>query len=448
MLYTNKDLVKLIIPLIIEQVLIMLVGMVDVMMISRVGEAAVSGVSLVDTVNVLIINIFTALATGGAVVAGHFLGQKNKERACDAAWQLVLFSFLSSMVVMLIFLGVHDLILKYVFGKIEPDVYRNAKIYLIITALSIVPLSVYNATAAIFRSVNKAMITMLISLMMNALNIGGNYLLIYVIPMGVKGAAISTTLSRTAAAIVGMLLLFQKKREIHFNGHITWRMKPDIIKKILYVGLPNGLENSLFQLGKILVLSLVSTLGTYAIAANAVAGTVAMFNVLPGMAINYAILSIASYCVGAGEMEQVKYYTKKLIFIIYGAMWVLSIGIIFGVDHILNLYHLTAESAALTAQVVRFHAIMAMFFWAPSFSITNMLRAAGDVIYPTIISAVSMWVFRIGSAYLLCGYFHMGLMGVWIAMVIDWIFRAACFLFRYKQGRWQYVYRKKDKELV
>lgn len=289
---------------------------------------------------------------------------------------------------------------------------------------------------------------MLISLMMNALNIGGNFLLIYVIPMGVKGAAISTTFSRMAAAIAGMVLLFQAKREIHFNGHVTWRMKTDIIKKILYVGLPNGLENSLFQLGKILVLSLVSTLGTYAIAANAVAGTVAMFNVLPGMAINYAILSIASYCVGAGEMEQVKYYTKKLIFIIYGAMWVLSIGIILGADYILKLYQLTAESAALTAQVIRFHAFMAMFFWVPSFSITNMLRAAGDVIYPAIISGVSMWVFRIGSAYLLCGYFHMGLMGVWVAMVIDWIFRAACFMFRYKQGKWQYVYRKKDKELA
>lgn len=446
MLYTNKDLRKLIIPLIIEQVLVMLVGMVDVIMISKVGEAAVSGVSLVDTVNVLIINIFTALATGGAVVAGHFLGQKNKERACDAAWQLVLFSFVSSLIVMLIFLGVHELILKYVFGKIEADVYGNAKAYLIITAFSIVPLSVYNAAAAIFRSVNKSIITMLISLMMNVLNIAGNYLLIYVIPMGVKGAAISTTFSRVAAAIVGVALLFQGKREIHFNGYVTWKMKPDIIKRILYVGLPNGLENSLFQLGKILVLSLVSTLGTYAIAANAVAGTIAMFNVLPGMAINYAILSVVSYCVGAGEMEQVKYYTKKLMLIIYGAMWVLSIGVLFGADYILKLYNLTVESAALTAQVVRFHAAMAMIFWAPSFSMTNMLRAAGDVLYPTVIAAISMWVFRIGSAYLLSGYFHMGLMGVWIAMVIDWVFRAACFLFRYKQGKWQYIYQKKDKK--
>lgn len=443
MLYTNKDLRKLIIPLIIEQVLVMLVGMVDVMMISKVGEAAVSGVSLVDTVNVLIINIFTALATGGAVVAGHFLGQKNQEKACDAAWQLVLFSFLSSLIVMLLFLGVHDLILKYVFGKIEPDVYANAKSYLIITAFSIVPLSVYNASAAIFRSVNKATTTMLISAMMNLLNIGGNYLLIYVIPIGVKGAAISTTFARVMAAIVGIMLLFRKKEQIHLNGYVTWKMKPDIIKKILYVGLPNGLENSLFQLGKILVLSLVSTLGTYAIAANAVAGTIAMFNILPGMAINYAILSVASYCVGAGEMDQVKYYTKKLLFVIYGAIWVLSLGVIFGVEFILRFYHLTPESTALTVQVVRFHGLMSMLFWPPSFSLTNVFRAAGDVIYPTVVAAISMWVFRIGSAYVLCGYFHAGLMGVWIAMIIDWIFRAVCFVIRYKRGKWQYIYQKK-----
>lgn len=443
MLFTNKDLRKLIIPLLIEQVLVMLVGMVDTMMISKVGEAAVSGVSLVDTVNVLLINVFTALATGGAVVAGHFLGQKNREKACDAAWQLVLFAFVSSLVVMFLYLGVHDLILKHVFGKIEPDVYANAKSYMIITAFSIVPLSVYNATAAIFRSINKATVTMLISLMMNVINIGGNYLLIYVFPMGAKGAAISTTVSRLMAAIVGMVLLFRKKEQIHFNEYVTWKMKPDIIKKILYVGLPNGLENSLFQLGKILVLSLVSKLGTYAIAANSVAGTIAMFNILPGMAINYAILSVASYCVGAGEMEQVKYYTKKLMFVIYVAIWVLSVGVILGADYILMLYHLSPESAALTAKVVRFHAAMAMIFWPPSFSITNVFRAAGDVIYPTVVAGISMWVFRIGTAYLLCGYFHVGLMGVWIAMIIDWIFRGICFVIRYMRGKWQYVYQKK-----
>lgn len=444
MLYSKKDILKLIIPLLIEQVLVMSVGMFDTMMISVVGEDAVSGVSLVDTVNVLVINVFTAIATGGAVVAGHYLGEKREKEACRAAWQLVLFCFVSSVIVTALFLWQQEFLLTHIFGEIERNVYTSAKTYWFITALSIVPLAVYNASAAIFRSIGNSTITMLISLLMNILNVTGNYVLIYIADLGVKGAAIATTISRSITAILILALLFRKKYKINLIKQFTLKFyKPDI-KKILYVGIPNGIENSFFQLGKILVLSIVATLGTSAIAANAVASTIAMFNILPGTAINYAILSIASYCIGAREKEQAKYYTKKLMLVIYGCIAVLSLLVIWGGEYILMLYHLTPESATLTLRVIRFHAFMAIFFWAPSFSLPSTLRAGGDVVFPMITATISMWVFRIAAAYVLCMYFKVGLMGIWIAMVVDWIFRGICFVIRYKSGKWYKVHRNES----
>lgn len=437
MLYTNKDLRKLIIPLVFEQLLAILVGMVDTVMIAGVGEAAVSGVSLVDTINVLIINITAALATGGAVVAGHFLGQKDSEGASRSAWQLLLFSAWLSIAVTIIFIAVHKPLLSGMFGQVEKKVMSSAATYLVITAVSICPLVVYNACAALLRAMNDSRTTMIISIIMNLINVIGNAILIFGFDMGVAGAAISTTFSRIVAAVIIMVLMFRKDKQINFCRQVT--LKPDfgLIKKILYIGIPNGLENSLFQLGKILLLSLISTLGTYAIAANAVCNTLASFNVLPGIAINLALLSVASVCVGAGDFEQVRYYTKKLMIMAMGATAVLSVLFILFAPFILKIYQLSPETETLATDVIRWHALMAILFWVPSFSLPNTLRAAGDVVRTMVIAIGSMWIFRIGFAYIFSYYTDLGLLGVWIAMTIDWVFRSVCYMLRYKGVKWQ-----------
>ena len=190
MLYTNRDLKKLIIPLVFEQLLAILVGMVDTVMIAGVGEAAVSGVSLVDTINILIINITAALATGGAVAAGHFLGQKDSEKASRSAWQLVLFSIWLSAAVTIIFLAFHRPLLKVIFGQVEPAVMESATVYLVITAISICPLAVYNSCAALFRAMNDSKTTMEIAIAMNLINLAGNAILIYGIKIGVAGGGL------------------------------------------------------------------------------------------------------------------------------------------------------------------------------------------------------------------------------------------------------------------
>lgn len=437
MLYSNKDLKKLIVPLVFEQLLALLVGLADTLMISSVGEAAVSGVSLVDTINILLINIFTAFGTGGAVIAGHYLGKQNEENARKAGWQILLFSFVSSVVITAIFLFFHNGLLRLIIGSVEADVMENAKAYLVVTAISFVPLAVYNACAGLFRTMNDSKTTLYISLFMNVLNVIGNAVLIYGARIGTLGAAISTTFSRSVAAIVIFILMFDRKRVINFRGQMTLRFRPDMLKKILYIGLPNSLENSLFQLGKILTISMISTMGTYAIAANAVCNTLAAFNILPGTAVGSAIVAIVSVCIGAGEIDQARYYTKKLMKLAELSLILMSVLIILGSGWIINFYHLSPEATQLARQVIIYHAVMAVFAWILSFLLPNTFRAAGDVVMPMAVAIASMWIFRLAFAYILGIYMGLGLMGVWIAMTIDWIFRAVCFAVRFKGHKWE-----------
>lgn len=436
MLYSNKDLRKLIIPLLIEQTLAIAVGMADTIMVSAAGEAAVSGVSLVDTVNILLINLFSALATGGAVIAGHFLGKKKEEDASKTAWQILQFSTVLALLISVVFIGAHDQLLSLMFGKIEADVMAASKTYLVITALSFPALAVYNSCAALFRTMNGAKITMWVSILMNVINVVGNAICIFGLQMGVAGVALPTTVSRYVAAVIIFVMICDKKRTINLCGRIRLRFDGELIRKILYIAVPNGLENSMFQLGKILVMSAISTMGTAAIAANAVGNTMATWNILPGVAINMALVSVVSVCVGAGEYDQARFYTKRLCVLAGLAMSAISVILYAGAPVIVTLYNLGAEAQAMTIEVMRFHAIMAVVFWVPSFSLPNTLRASGDVVQPMVIATVSMWLFRVVTAYVFTYVLEIGLIGVWIAMIIDWIFRSICYILRYKSGKW------------
>lgn len=444
MLFSKSDLRKLIIPLLIEQFLAVTVGMLDTVMVSSAGEAAVSGVSLVDNISILLIGLFAALATGGAVVAGQFLGQKNKENACKAANQVILFVGLASLIIMTLFLLGHQFILTKVFGKIDADVMRAAKTYLLITAFSIPPLALYNGGAALFRAMGNSKVTMWISLLMNLINVTGNAILIFGFKMGVAGVAIPTLISRLVAAVIIIAMLFNQERTIHLPKRFEFRFHCKMIKKILFIGVPNGLENSIFQLGKILILSLVSACGTSAIAANAVAGTVATVNTLPGNALGLAMLSVVSVCIGANDFEQVKFYTKKLMQQIHIYIGVISLILLICCSFIVAVFHLSPEATAMTEQLIRWHAICAVLFWPESFALPNMLRASNDVKFTMGIAIFSMWVFRIFFSYVLVNTFDMGVLGVWIAMTIDWLFRAIVFVSRYVSGKWKEKYLKSN----
>ena len=437
-LFSNRELANLIGPLVIEQLLAVFVGMADSIMVANVGEAAVSGVSLVDNIMILIINIFAALATGGAVVAGQYIGRKDEKSACKAATQLVWFVSLSAVAIMILVYFGKDIILNQVFGHITAEVKGHADIYLLIVTASIPFIALYNGGAAIFRAMGNSQVSMRVSLLMNAINVTGNAILVFGLRIGTAGVAIPTLISRMVAAIVITVLLCNQTRILHIERTLKIRFDGRMIRKILAIGVPNGLENSMFQLGKILVLSLVSTFGTYAIAANAVSNAIALFQILPGMAISLAITTVISQCVGANDYEQVHYYLKKLLAIIYVAM-VGTVALIFlALPLILKAYNLSSQTAVEAANVIHFHGISAMIIWPLSFALPAAYRAAGDAKACMYTSIVSMWIFRIGFSYLVGKYMGLGVFGVWVAMVIDWVVRAICFIIRYFNGKWKH----------
>lgn len=440
LLFDNKALRALILPLIIEQLLAVLVGMADSIMVASVGEAAVSGVSLVDNIMVLFINLFAALATGGAVIAGQYLGQKNEKQSCRAATQLVWFTTIMAVFIMALIYCGKWFILHVVFGQIDAEVMGHANTYLLIVTASVPFIALYNAGAAIFRIMGNSRVSMQVSMIMNVINVCGNAILIFGFHRGTEGVAIPTLVSRITAAVLIVVLLCRQNMPIHIDKSLRYRPEWTMIKRILGIGIPNGMENAMFQLGKIIVLSLVSTFGTYAIAANAVCNVVAGFQILPGMAINLAITAVIARCIGAGEHGQAEYYTKKLLKLVYISIWAINLIILALVPAILWAYNLSDVTAQTARGIMYFHAASASLVWPVAFSLPATLRAAGDAKVTMVIALVTMWLFRIVFSYVLGGYFGLGVLGVWIAMVVDWVVRAICMALRYKSGKWKLIH--------
>lgn len=435
--FTNGDLKRLIIPIIIEQFLAILVGLSDSIMVASVGEYAVSGVSLVDNIFILLIYLFSALATGGAVVAGQYLGQEKRQKACQATNQLVLLTAFSAIIITGGIYFARNLILQNVFGRIESNVMESAKTYLMIVSASIPFIALYNAGAAIFRSMGNSKVPMFLSLLMNAINVGGNAILIFGFGMGVKGAAIPTLVSRIFAAVGIILLLRGQEHTIHLSRPFSFRPDKAMLKKIAFIGIPNGMENSMFQLGKILVLSMVTGFGTAAIAANAVGNIVAMFQIMPGMAASMALVTVCSRCVGAGDYDMARYYTRKILKLIHLLIFIFNFIILLALPGILALYQLSPEATRLATEISWLHGICGIIIWPEAFSLPNTLRASNDVRFCMVWSIFSMWFFRIVFSYILGVHFGMGLFGVWVAMIVDWCVRALFFIVRYHGTKWQ-----------
>lgn len=437
MLFSKADLKRLIIPLLLEQLLAVTIGMMDTVMVSSCGEAAVSGVSLVDSINVLLINVFSALATGGAVVASQYLGKQERHNAGAVAKQLFYVTLACALVIMAVCLAFHKGLLAALFGSIEADVMRNAQIYFLISALSYPFLAMYNASAALLRSMGNAKASLYASIITNVVNVAGNALLIYGFHMGVAGAAIATLISRAMGAIMTQLMLRKPDCVIPYPVLHRFEWRGDMVKKILSIGVPNGLENGMFQLGKLLLLRMVSTFGTVSIAANAVGNTMASVQILPGMAIGLAMTTVVGQCVGAKAYDQARYYVRRMMILSYLCIGVLNVAILLLSGLIVIPFNLSAETAELAKHIIILHGAGSIFFWPLAFVLPNALRAAGDARFTMIVSSISMAVFRIALGYLMGMTLHMGVLGVWYAMQIDWLCRITCFVLRYRSGKWE-----------
>ena len=436
-LFSRQALTALLLPLIAEQALSVTIGLADTLMVSSVGEAAVSGVSLVDSFNTLMIQIMSALATGGAVVTSQYIGHREPKNAKAAAAQIlfVLSSF-SLVVAAVVVVGRHA-ILRGIFGSIDADVMRYAETYFLLSALSYPFIGLYNAGAALFRAQGNSKISMLSSLVMNVVNIGGNAVLIFGFGMGVMGAALASLVSRAVACAAVLYLLQKPTCPLRVEG--LQALKPDggLIRRILRVGIPAGIENGMFQIGKLSVSSLTSTLGTAAIAANAVANTTTTFLNIPANAVGMAALTVVGQCLGAGEKEQAVYYSRRLLLTAYCGAWIMNISaFLFANKFAISLFHLSPEAQAMALEVMIWFNIVSLFFWPSSFTLPNILRAAGDARFTMSVSIFSMWAFRVGFCYLMVLAFHGGLLSIWTGMFLDWVFRSLCFFVRFVRGRW------------
>ena len=457
LIFSNKSLWLLIWPLLVEQLLQITLGMADVAMVSSIGEAAVGGVSLVDQINILLTQVFAALATGGAVVCSQYIGAKRKDMANESARQLLYTVTIFSLLLLVLGLVFYRQILSLVFGKIEADVMQSSRLYFLITLFALPGIALYSAAAALFRAQGNSRVSMAIALLVNVLNIGGNAIMIYGLKCGVEGVAIPTLVSRTAAAFVLLARLYRAKPSkengsaafLSIRGisrlHIEW----SIVAKILKIGIPNGIENSAFQIGKILVLSLIATFGTGAIAANASANTLAALEVLPGAAAGLALLTVVGQCIGAGKKDQAVYYTKKIMLFTYAGFWALNIPFLLFSKQILGLYSMSQETTILAWYMTLAHGIFGMLIWPLSFTLPNSLRAAGDAAFTMVVSFVSMWTIRVGMSYVfkytqifgLVGFMNWPLsfcsLGVWFAMILDWVLRSFFFVVRFARGSWK-----------
>ena len=440
-LFSRNALVRLIIPLIIEQLLLMTVGMADTVMVTTAGEAAVSGVSLVDNINTLIIQIFSALSTGGAEVVSQYLGRQEVEQAKTASKQLLYTMCAVSLLLMTAALLFRQHILSLIFGRVEADVMTSALIYFLLTAAAYPFMGIYNAGAALFRAMGNSKVSMFCSLIINFINIAVNAIFIFGFHFGAAGAGIGTLVSRIAAAVIIMTLLNHPDHLVRVDGLLRFQLNGGMIKRILFIGIPNGLENGMFQAGKLMVLNLITTFGTSAVAANAIANSVAGVVNVPGMALGLAIITVVGRCMGAGATDQAVTYTKRLVGVCYLFMLVMSTGMFFLADFLVSLFNLSPEAVGMAAQVLRICAVGNVIFWPMSFTLPNSLRAAGDAVFTMMVSLCSMFACRVALSYVLaCSWgFNLGLAGVWLAMVADWVVRSFLFLLRYWRGSWKKI---------
>ena len=435
-MFTNKMIADLLIPVVLEQLLNSIMGTADTMMVSNVGSAAISAVSLVDSINVLVIQAFSALAAGGAIVCAQYIGQKNVKRANESARKVLLIITAISVVISLICLVFQKPMLRLIFGSVEAEVMRASEIYFFYTALSFPFIAAYDSAASIFRAQDNTKGPMLISMISNVMNIAGNAMQIWGFHMGVAGAALATLISRVFCAVVVLAQLRQDRQPIVVRDYLKIRPDFRMIRRILSIGIPSGVENSMFQLGKLAIQSSVSTLGTVAIAAQAMTIIFENVNGMAAVGIGIGLMTVVGLSIGAGRQEEAKYYIVKLAGYAEIAMIISCILVYIAARPVTVLAGMSEESTALCMQMILAITIVKPILWVPSFTPPNGLRAAGDVRFSMITATLTMWLCRVALSIFLMRVVKTGPIGVWYGMFADWGVRGVIFTIRFVRGKW------------
>lgn len=436
LLFPRRALWMLLIPLIIEQMLNSLMGMVDTLMVSRVGAEAISAVSLVDSINNLVLQVFAAMAAGAAIICSQYLGRKDEKGCNDAAKQIVLTVVVISSAIMIIGVGFRKPLLYLIFGSVEEAVMTNAQIYFLITALSYPFIALFQAGAAFYRACGNSKFTMKTALIANVANIVGNTLFIFVLQMGAAGAAISTLISRALCAFVVFYALRKPGYAIQLKNYFSIRPDLNLIVKILAIGVPSGIENGMFQFGKLAIQSTVSLMGTAAIAAQGMTNIIENLNGIMSIGMGIGLMTVVGECLGAGEKEEAVYYIKK-ISIAAEVVLIITCLLMFGLTYPITYFGgMEPESAKLCIFMVTCITIVKPIVWIMAFIPPYGFRAAGDVKFTMTTSMLCMWLCRVVLAMVLARVFHMGPIAVWIGMFTDWTIRAIIYMVRFRNRKW------------
>lgn len=435
-MFSNQDLKKLLIPLMVEQLLTLLMGTVDIMMVSNIGSAAISAVSLVDTINILVIYAFTALAGGGVILCSQYLGKQDLEGAGRSADQLIFVITLLSVIIGAFCVTFRRPMLKLIFGQVEYSVMEAASTYFFYTALSFPFIALYDAGSSIFRAQNNSRLPMTISIISNVMNVAGNALLIFGLHLGVAGAAIATLASRIFCAVVILYKLRISEENIQVSPFFTIRPDFSRIKRILTIGLPSGVENGMFQFGKIAIQSTVSTLGTTAMAAQAMTAVLEELNGVATLAVGIGMMTVVGHCMGANELDEAVYYIKKLSWIAEVALIISCLSVFILVKPVTILGGMEPASASLCLSMMTIVTIFKPIFWVGAFIPSYGMRAAGDVKFSMIVSCITMWTCRVSLTILFCRFLNIGLAGVWLAMATDWAVRSIIYWLRFRSRKW------------
>ena len=435
-MFTNRMIRNLLVPVVLEQVLNSLMGTVDTMMVSNVGSAAISAVSLVDSINILLIQAFSALAAGGAIVCAQYIGQKSFEKANESARQVLFIITVISVAVTAVCLTGQKPILHLIFGSVDQDVMAASEVYFFYTALSFPFIAAYNGAASIFRAQENTKGPMTISVISNGLNIGGNAIMIWGLHMGVAGAALSTLLSRVFCAVVVLIQLRRERQPIVVRDYLKIRPDWEMIRRILGLGIPSGVENSMFQLGKLAIQSTVSTLGTVAIAAQAMTNILENLNGIAAIGVGIGLMTVVGQCLGAGRRDEAIYYIKKLT-IISEVVIIVSCAVVFVLAKpVTVLGGMEKASADMCLYMIGWITVVKPLVWSMGFIPAYGLRAAGDVKFTMITSCCTMWSCRFCLCVFLIRVMGFGPMGVWIGMFADWTLRGIIFGIRFHSRKW------------
>lgn len=435
-MFSNRLICSILVPVVLEQLLNSIMGTADTMMVSNVGSAAISAVSLVDSINVLVIQAFSALAAGGAIVCAQYIGQRNKERANESARQVLFIITAISVIVSLICLIFQKPLLRLIFGSVEVEVMRASEIYFFYTALSFPFIAAYDSAASIFRAQDNTKGPMLISMVSNVMNIVGNAIMIWGFHMGVTGAALSTLVSRIFCAVVVLIQLRRDRQPIVVRDYLKIRPNWGMIRRILGIGIPSGVENSMFQLGKLAIQSTVSTLGTAAIAAQAMTNILENLNGIAAIGVGIGLMTIVGQCMGAGRKDEAIYYIKKLCMIAEVTIIVSCLTVFALTKPVTILGGMEKGSADMCFHMVMWITIVKPLVWTMAFIPAYGLRAAGDVKFSMITSCITMWACRFCLCVFLIRVMGFGPMGVWIGMFADWTIRGIIFAWRFHSRRW------------